>query len=299
MAFRDLDVGVLRVFEAAGRLGSLTAAAEALGLSQPAVSYQIRRLEEELGVALFVRGHRGSRLSPAGETLYRAAAAAVRDVDAVVRDLRRQARSPVVRLFTDYGFASFWLMPRVAAFRRAQPGIEVHIVASPFVDTGPEGFVDASVLFGAAADFPPGARLLIPEQVFPVCAPGFLRRHGPLAEPSAIAAAPLLHLDSTPRPRWYGWRDWFAAFGIDRRHSGSDLALNTYPMVVQAMLAEQGVGLGWTGLVDGHLADGTLVRVGAPLVRPDRGYFLLRSADRHGPAAVLEDWILAAAEGDA
>ena len=70
MPERKLDIGWLRLFEAVGRLGSLTAAGAELGLSQPAVSYQIRRIEEQIGTALISRLHRGSRLTEAGETLF-------------------------------------------------------------------------------------------------------------------------------------------------------------------------------------------------------------------------------------
>src|SRR5687767_2971782 len=121
MSERKLDIGWLRLFEAVGRLGSITAAGAELGLSQPAVSYQIRRIEEQVGAPLISRLHRGSRLTEAGETLFRAVHAGLERLDDAVRDIRARAGSPVIRVFTDYGFASFWLMPRVADFRKLHP----------------------------------------------------------------------------------------------------------------------------------------------------------------------------------
>ncbi len=85
MAERKLDLGWLRVFDAVGRRGSLTAAAEELGLSQPAVSYQVKRLEEQLGVPLLRRLHRGIALSEAGRVLFRAVAQGVEGIDGAVR----------------------------------------------------------------------------------------------------------------------------------------------------------------------------------------------------------------------
>jgi len=297
MAEHPLDLGWMRVLEAVGRLGSLTAAGAELGLSQPAVSYTIRALEDRLGTRLLVRGHRGSTLSPAGSALFAATRAAVEGLDAAAREIRRSGRRPVVRLFTDYGFASFWMMPRVARFRATEPDTEVHIIASAETDPGTAETMDLSVLFGRRSDFPPEAVQIVAERVFPVCSPGFAARHGLPDNRDAFRLLPLLHLDSTPRPRWFGWRDWLAAAGLERRPGTGDLSLNTYGLVMQAAIADQGLALGWTGLVDAALADGTLVAVGPPIERGDGGYWLLPGPALSQPAGRLADWILAEAAG--
>lgn len=274
MSARKLDLGWLRVFDAVGRLGSLTRAAEELGMSQPAVSYQVRRIEETLGVPLIRRLHRGSVLSPEGERLHRAVAAGVAALDEASAEIARQSRRAVVRVFTDYGFAAFWLMPRVAAFRRLHPQVEVHVVASQGLGEELDEIADASVLFGRRQDFVGEPRLLMPERVVPVCAPGYLARHGPFPDAAALARAPLLHLDTVGRPRWFTWSTWLATQGVARAPSEGDLGFNTYGFVVQAALAEQGAALGWLGLVDAHLATGMLVPVGPEVARADCGYWL-------------------------
>ncbi|MCJ8144247.1 LysR substrate-binding domain-containing protein [Ancylobacter sp. A5.8] len=293
MATRPLDLGWVRVFDAVGRLGSLTAAAHELGLSQPAVSYTMRQLEEQVGGPLLVRGHRGCTLSPGGETLHRAASAAVAELDAAARAIRRASARPIVRLFTDYGFASFWMMPRVAAFRQVRPEADVHIIASAAADPGMEAAEDVAVLFGGRRDFPAEAIQLFPETVYPVCGPGFAARHGLAGEPGRVGAMPLLHLDSTPEPRWFVWGDWFHAMGVERGSNASDLRFNTYGLVLQAAMADQGVALGWAGLVDGALADGTLVAIGPALSRAESGYWLKPGHTLSEPARALIDWILA------
>ncbi len=287
---RELDVGWLRVFDAVGRLGSLTRAAESLGLSQPAVSYQMRRLEEQLGATLFRRHPRGITLSEEGELLFRAVRSGLDRIDEAARQIRRPAAAPVVRLHTDYGFATFWLMPRVPEFRRRHPGVEVRILASQALGDALDG-ADIAALFGRRRDLPADAVLVMPERVVPVCGPGFLARLD--GDAGALARAPLLHLDSPPGSRWFTWASWLATQGLSRAPGPGDLHLNTYGMVIQAALAEQGVALGWIGLIDSLLDSGTLVRAGPEVPRPDCGYWLREQAPATATTALVRRWLLA------
>ncbi|HCK17347.1 MAG TPA: LysR family transcriptional regulator [Thalassospira sp.] len=288
---RPLDIGWLRIFEAVGRLGSLTRAANELGLSQPAVTYQIKRVEDQLGVSLLHRSQGGSRLTDAGEVLFEAVKSSVENIDKAVRDTRRSSQDHAVRIFTDFGFAAFWLMPRVTDFRRLHPEAEVHIIASQGLDDELGRETDAAMLFGSAEDFPETAQLLIPERVVPVCTPGFLERFGPFDDPAQFARAPLLHLEVTGKSRWLTWESWLADHGIDRKPAQGDLGLNTYGFVIQAALAEQGVALGWRGLIEHHIEQGSLVTVGAEVSRPDRGYWVVPSRSVSDTTITLLDWL--------
>jgi len=291
MTERKLDLGWLRIFEAVGRLGSITAAGRELGLTQPAVSYQIRRIEEQIGAQLIDRLHRGCKLTEAGESLFRAASAGIERIDLAARDIRARSGTPVVRIFTDYGFASFWLMPRVSEFRTLHPGVEVHVVASQGLNGAFDETADAAIVFGRRSDFPAGARLLMVERVVPVCSPGFLERAGALADAEAIARQPLLHLDTSGKPRWLTWTSWLAAHGVNRIPREGDLGLNTYGFVIDAALAQEGIALGWMGLIDSRLANGSLVSVGPELLREDCGYWLVVNRQaRHIEA--LSDWLV-------
>lgn len=293
MARGDLDVGALRIVEAVARHGSLTAAAGELRLTQPAVSWQIRRIEERLGVPLFRRLHRGTVPTEEGEILTRAVVAALELIDGATRQIRQRSRRPIVRLHTDYGFAAFWLMPRVAAFRRLHPDVDIHIVASQALDPAGEDAADLTVVFGASGDFPAEARLLMPERVVPVCSPGLAARLGPFGDAATLAAAPLLHLESSPGPRWFIWETWLAAQGCRRREGAGDLHLNTYALVIQAALAEQGVALGWMGLVDSMLDAGVLVPVGPELSRADAGYWLIAAPNPTPTVRAVLEWLTA------
>lgn len=158
------DLGSLGVFEAVGRLENLTLAARELGMTQPAVSYQIKRIEERLGVALFARRARGVEILPEGRILYEAVRSGLDGIDEAVQQIKRRQRAPGLRIATDYGFATFWLMPRVAQFRPKHPEVDVRITASSMLQPLDRRDADISVLFGGREDFPKDAIAFIGEK---------------------------------------------------------------------------------------------------------------------------------------
>ena len=294
MAERLVDLGWLRIFMEVGRSGSLSSAALSLGLTQPAVSYQIRRIEEQMGVSLFRRQHRGVKLSPEGQRLFELVEKAVGGVDMMVRSFRAEAERPSVRLRTDYAFSALWLIPRMHAFRLLHPEVDIQIVATQRLDRGAPESGDIAVFFGARNEFGRGATLLLPEKVVPICTRGFAERHGPFTEPLQLARATLVHLDSEMPSPWFDWESYLSAFGIARdSYAGrGDLRFNTYSLVVQAALSEQGVAIGWMGLVDSLLGARTLVTAGPMLEAPERGYWLLPPAAPSPHAERLAQWLL-------
>jgi putative choline sulfate-utilization transcription factor len=297
MAERPLDLGWMRIFAEIGKVGSLSSAAAALGLTQPAVSYQIRRLEEQLGISLLTRQHRGVQLTPEGQRLFEIVAKGVDDIDQLARRLRSEVERPSIRLHTDYAFSALWLIPRMHAFRLLYPDMDIQIVATQRMERDRSGTGDISVVFGSRAEFGRDARMLLPERVAPVCSPGFLERNGPFATPADLARNRLVHLDTAAPSPWFDWRSYFAELGIDREtYSGQgDLRFNTYSLVVQAALGEQGLALGWMGLVDTLLSTGILAIAGPALEAPDRGYWLLQPKSRTPQSEQLGAWMLAEA----
>lgn len=276
MANNPLDVGCLRLFDVAARHRNLTHAAAALGMTQPALSYRIRQIEELLGVRLFRRRHRGLVLTREGETLQRAVRQGLEHLDEAVQSIRRRAGTPVVRLITDFAFATFRLMPLMARFRREHPEIDVQIVATQSLSPGLEHENDLAILFGNRSHMEHPARLLVPERVGTVCAPGFRARHGPFPRPEALLDVPLIHLEGGGT-RWFTWESWLAAAGVPDHASAGSVSFNTYTLAVQAAQSGQGVALGWHGLVEELLANGTLVTACDVTLTSDRGYWLLQN----------------------
>jgi putative choline sulfate-utilization transcription factor len=284
----------MRIFAEIGKAGSLSSAASRLGLTQPAVSYQIRRLEEQLGVGLLKRQHRGVELTSEGHRLFDVVVRSVGEIDQLARRLRSEVERPSIRLHTDYAFSSLWLIPRMHAFRLIYPDMDIQIVATQRMESRLSGEGDIAVVFGTRAEFAGEARLLLPETVVPVCSQGYLDRNGPFETPADLARSRLIHLDTAVPSPWFDWRSYFARLGVGREgYAGQgDLRFNTYSLVVQAALGEQGLALGWLGLVDSLLASGILTTAGPAAEAPDRGYWLMQPKIRTPQSDQLAAWLV-------
>ncbi len=294
MTLTPVDLGWLRLFNEIARHGSLSATGRVLGLSQPAISYQIRQLEAAFGVPLLHRRHRGVALTREGKQLLDIVARSVSDIDALVDRLRQPVRRPSFRLSTDYAFATLWLIPRMQSIRALHPDIDIQIVSTQRLAPDWAEQAEIAVAFGSRTEFGQDGRMMMPERVVPVCAPALLERTG--TGDTLLATAPLVHLEALGASPWFDWPGYLSKAGIQRpvAAAGGDTSFNTYSMVVQAALGGQGLALGWLGLVDSQIATGLLAAAGPEITAEDRGYFLLSSStDRN--IRRLADWLLAEA----
>src|SRR5436190_17794963 len=156
---------LLRGFESAARHLSFTKAGQELFLTQSAVSRQIQALEEFLGMPLFERRHRALVLTEAGQSYYRVIAAALEQLRDATRKLREARRGHVLTVTTTVSFASTWLVPRLARFRRDHPGIDVRVTAThEVVDLEREG-IDLAVRDCAESSPPAGSIKLVGEHL--------------------------------------------------------------------------------------------------------------------------------------
>ncbi len=284
----------LLAFEAAARLLNFSHAAALLGMTQSSVSQHVTAVEQNIGQPLFRRQHRGVTLTEAGVLLYAAVGQGLDTIEAALAELRREPRGPALSIATDFGFASFWLMPRLEALGRALPGVEVRIVTSQNTSQQAQIDCDVTIIFGAPG---PGATRLLAEKVVPVCSPAFLARHQTADGTVDWSRLPLLDLEGPEPSRWLRWRDWFEARGLPpRRRRETMVHLNTYPLVVEAAMLGQGAALGWQPLLDRHLASGALVAMAEEPVVTERGYALLEPLSSAGNPAVplFRRWLLAA-----
>lgn len=293
--FHRLPLRNMAVFEAAARHGRFTAAASELAMSQARVSQQVAELEDDLGVALFERGARGVQLTAAGSTLLADVEQGLRAISLGVERARRHAGRKVLQILTDFGFAAWWLMPRLSELERLLPGIEVRIATTQADVAAASDDFDIAVMFGRGDWSGYAATSLFPEEVYPVCSPAYAGAAGALP-PREVARLRHLHLRGGAKGRWFTWSDWHAAHHLaeDRRDDG--LAFDNFQLVLQAALLGRGVCIGWAPLIDDLIAAGGLVRLTDAPLRSDRGYHVVEHRDRGADSAVeiVRAWLLSA-----
>jgi putative choline sulfate-utilization transcription factor len=284
----------LTMFESAARLASFTAAARELGSTQPAVSQRVVQLEEALGAPLFERGHRGVSLTEDGQHLYEAVRHALDTIRSATAEIRARRTPQTLTLSTDFGFATYWLMPRLSQFKALMPDVDVKIVTSQSVFDPSHDQADIAIAFGDEnADWTArGAIKLFPERVTPVCSPAFLAAHPQLATPSDLLGVPLLHLEPTHPARWLSWADWFAAHDLDAPAAHRGITFNSFALVAHAAIMGQGVALGWAPLADELLATRQLVELFDTPVATQRGYLLVTQRTSTPAISAFRQWLL-------
>lgn len=248
----------LVVFEAAARHLSFTRAALELNITQAAVSRQIRSLENNLGVALFTRLHRHIELTGEGVSLLRTVTISLEYLAETVAELRGVETGSHITVITTHAVASFWLIPRLAKFREAFPDSDVRVLATDYEIEQVNETFDVGIRYGSGLW--PGLKLrrLGQPEIFPVCSPDYLAEH-PFSTLDELLDETLLHQDDF-RWDWIDWPIWLAELGVKSNTGKKSLKINSYPLLIQAALAGQGVALGWQYLVDHLLASGSLIR---------------------------------------
>ena len=282
----------LVAFEAAGRHRNFSRAAEELHVSQAAVSRQIRKLEERLGLTLFERLHRSVALTAAGERLLQAVEFGFDHIADAVTQVRQVQEERHVAVAANNAVAFYWLRPRVTAFQQEHPEIRLAILAQdadPALD-GEE--VDIAIRYGGGQWPDAESLILFEEALFPVCSPDYAREHR-FQGPQDLLDAALLYMDPQG-PEWVTWSEWLRARGVspdDRLPPG--VTFNSYPVLLQAAVEGQGVALGTDHLVDHLLEDGTLVRPLDDDYRTGRGYYLALPAGSEPSEYTLEfrEWL--------
>jgi LysR family transcriptional regulator, glycine cleavage system transcriptional activator len=280
---------LLAAFEAAARTGSVTAAANELGLTQSAVSRQISALEKQLGVALFLRERQTIQLTLAGDSYAREVREALRRISNASLNLRANPLGGTLNLAILPFFGTRWLTPRIGAFLDLHPGVVVNLVTrlEPFdlrFDT-----LDAAIHFGPPRW--PGAALtfLMDEVVVPVCSPDFRRKHAIVAEQDLLSV-PLLHLNTRPD----AWESWFRQNGIafDSLHG---MLFDQFLPMVEAAASGLGAALLPQFLIRREIEQGLVVPAVENRVMATAQYHLAYLPDRatYPPLAAFRDWILA------
>jgi LysR family glycine cleavage system transcriptional activator len=291
----SIPLSTLRIFEAAARLKSFTRAADELGVTQAAVSWQVKALERRLDQPLFRRLPREVVLTPGGERLARAAGEAMTLLRTALSDLTEQAEG-VLAITTLQSMAIQWLAPRLGAFQIAHPKIAVRLDTNgQLVDMAHEGF-DVALRSGSG-DWPGlETHYLFHSGQTPLCTAALRAELGGLARPEDLLSAPLIGLEEE-------WAAWFAAAHVAGAPPPTQgrLIADLQTIEVASALAGRGVALGSPILFAPEIAQGRLVQPFETMFLRNAGYWLAYAKDRRRAPKIstFRDWLLARVAEDA
>jgi LysR family glycine cleavage system transcriptional activator len=276
----------LRAFEAAARRGSFKAAAEELAVTPTAISYQIKRLEEELGTTLFERRVRQVSLTSTGEALHRAAGEALDRIENEWTRLRH-GRSTVVLLIGPM-VAGRWLVPRMTGFWAEHPEIDLRLHHSARTYDLEAADADLAIAFGDGHWPNYNVEQLIAVDVTPVMAPVLAERVGPVKRPEDLLELQLIH--ERDRQDWDRWIAENCAPGSRPKHN---VMIQDANVALHAAINGHGVALGIMQFIHDDLAAGRLVRPFDAAVRTARSYYLLTKRNIPFNPAVqhVYDWL--------
>ena len=293
-ALGELSLDLLRTFEAAARHGSFTAAAVELGTTQPAVSQQLKRLEEQLATRLFDRIYRGIELTEAGSILFEQVQSGLQSIEAGLSVISAQDQHEVLQVATDFAFAAYWLMPRLHRFHEANPRVDVSLVTSERNHNMLRSDIDVAVLFGEGRFKQGQSHWLFSEEVFPVCSPLLLKERLAPLPAHTLLELPLLHLRGENSSHWFDWSGVFRRLGIATPPTPGQLRFDNYTLLIQAAIGGQGVAIGWRHLVDDLLAQGLLVRPIAETAISGFGYYVVLPQRKRRSALIQQfvDWLM-------
>ncbi|WP_027258944.1 LysR family transcriptional regulator [Leisingera aquimarina] len=264
------SISSLRALEALDRLGSASAAADELALTQGAVSRQLQTLEKQLGMELVQRDQKRLALTTEAQDY----AAEIRQaLNQIVQSTLRLQAAPLagsLNLAILPAFGMRWLMPRLPEFARLHPDVTINMATrlEPF-NFATEPF-DAAIHFGDASWPGTQSLLLKHEQLLPVCAPELLDGRT-VTELKGILKLPLLHIQT----RTTAWRDWFGQHGIVAGEELSGTIYDQFATITQAALHGLGVALMPDYLVEQDLATGRLLALHPEPVETEGAYYLV------------------------
>jgi LysR family glycine cleavage system transcriptional activator len=261
----------LRSFHAAARLGRFRDAAGALGLSESAVSHQVKKLEAFLGVALFERSGNAVALTPAGRRYFDA----VDPAFAAIRGATEEIRGPVdrarVSLTLPGTLATSWLIPKLSSLEALHPEISLQLVTTERICDLRREQIHLAIRYGRGPWGGMASEHLLDEQAFPVCAPGILSEAMREKPDLALRTLRLIVNDTVPTE----WQVWAQAHGLEPPSMRRAILLHASDQALGAAAEGLGMAIGRRPMVDRWLAEGRLIAPFGSADRSGAAYFLV------------------------
>jgi len=287
------SISSLRALEALDRLGSASAAAAELSLTQGAVSRQLQALERQLGLDLVDRAQKKLSLTPQAQDYAAEIRTSLNQIAQATLRLQTAPLSGTLNLAILPAFGMRWLMPRLPEFARLHPDVTINMTTrlEPF-SFASEAF-DAAIHFGQAEWPGTQAMLLKSEQLVPVCAPDLVGARE-LKGPKDILSLPLLHIQTRPE----AWSDWFKAHGVTPPPTVGGTMYDQFSTITQAALHGLGVALMPDYLVEQDVATGRLMALHPAPTETRGAYYLVWPTSKAQMSALVKfrDWLATKAQ---
>jgi LysR family transcriptional regulator, glycine cleavage system transcriptional activator len=287
-------LNALKAFEAAARSESVTRAAEELGVTQGAVSQQVKALEAALGVKLFNRERQRLVMTEAGRDYLASVRDALDRIAMATERLVQRQTSGVLTISTSPDFAAKWLVHRLGRFAEAHSDIDLRVSATMHhVDFARED-VDLAVRHGDGNWAGFDVVRLCSERLFPVCSPKLVAGRNRITKATDLLKLPLLRLDD-----WTNLSRWFDAAGVGAPVA-EGLVLDSASMLIEAAVDGQGVALARTALAAWDLINGRLVRPIDVSLRMSKTYWIVcpQATSALPKIAMFREWLVAEAADD-
>ncbi len=287
--YRLPPLQALFAFESAARHLSFKNAAEEINVTPSAISQHVKTLEQDIGVALFNRRHRGVELTVAGHALLNALEHGLTHMSNAVDEIRYQGQRRAVTVFASTAMSSLWLTPRLSQFWKMHGDIAVN---QHVADSEHDATIDCDlkIWYGQPETNDEGSELLFCDRLVPVCSPVYARRlRGRSLD--VLAHETLIYLDSTSK--WTTWRTWFDSQGYDGALADGP-HVNNYTIAVQSARDDVGILLGWERLLAPLIERNLLVTLDEHAIDAPDSFYLSFSKDKplRDNASLLRNWLI-------
>ena len=284
----------LRAFHAAATHERFRDAADSLGVTESAISHQLKRLEEHVQVALIDRSGSKARLTEAGRRYLEKIEPALFQIQAATDELRPSDGRGTVRLTLPPSLAANWLIPRLGTFERQYPSVSLQLLTSTRMLDLNRDQVDLAIRHGKGSWRGVEATFLLEEAALPVCADGYLAPATESTSATALMNARLIVSSFFPDE----WEEWARARNISPPSMADSIMLEAQEQALELAAKGHGVAMGRRPVVDEWLASGRLV---APFGAADptgAAYYLCKPSGQQPsvPVRQAERWLVAMAE---
>lgn len=263
-------LNALRSFEAAARHVSFTKAASELCVTHGAISKQVASLEAWLATPLFSRAQSQLVLTDAGRTFLATVTPALDRIAVAAQQLQEQALPTALRINAPPTFTMRWLIPRISAFQRLRPDVEVKLTTS----TDPVNFKERGYDIAIRGADQPWMGLhstpFMSETIVPICHPDLLD-HGALQSPAALTGQTLISYDTEP----LAWSDWLSGAGVASLRPHHSLSFEQMYFALQAAIEGLGLVLVPLFLVADDIITGRLCVPFGTLAARERQYYAI------------------------